>query len=90
MANRRNKKKFISYVAGDMIDAIYLKCIVDQGDTTKATALIGDIVDFADECRKRICHSNVGNHTEIKQYFAALDTYIQQNVDDFCKRFEEI
>ena len=70
MASRRNLKKDISYVIGDLFtECLIYKELVPGTDKDAADELIIELLKIDDEFTTRISHTEPGN---AKQYYRAL------------------
>ena len=70
MASRRNLKKDISYVIGDLFtECLIYKELVPGTDKNAADELIIELLKIDDEFTTRISHTEPGN---AKQYYRAL------------------
>ena len=70
MASRRNLKKDISYVIGDLFtECLIYKELVPGPDKNAADELIIELLKIDDEFTTRISHTEPGN---AKQYYRAL------------------
>lgn len=62
MANRRNLKKYVNYVAGEL----YKECLIKElyipnTDKEKAAKIMDEILDMQNEFISRISHTEPGN-----------------------------
>ncbi|MCD8044707.1 MAG: hypothetical protein LUH10_16865 [Tannerellaceae bacterium] len=90
MAKRRLLKRDISYVAGDLVtEVLVLAQLVPGVDQEKAEALVNRIADLHDEYIKR-AHQPAGkdNKKAVKEYYRALVTDLQQEIDTIEKEIE--
>lgn len=62
MANRRQLKKTVNYIAGELFTGCLVNCLYVPGtDKTKADELMGKILIMQDEFISRISHTEPGN-----------------------------
>jgi hypothetical protein len=71
MANKRDLKKDINYVLGDIIEAVYVwEYTNSDKDTTKSEAVIDEAIVTFDELIERVNDKNVENK---KAHFKAIN-----------------
>lgn len=70
MANRRQLKKTINYIAGELFTECMVNSLYVPGvDKAKADMLMGEILSMQDEFISRISHTEPGN---VKGYYKKL------------------
>lgn len=69
MANKRNLKKSISYVVGDLFQECLVLKIIKKADDAKVDEVLADILDLQNEFLARINHAAPGN---MKAYYRKL------------------
>ena len=85
MANKRNLKKGINYVASDL----FLECIVlkqiKKADETKADEILADILNLQNEFLARAGHPEPGN---VKGHYRKLYEDFGNEVDCIIRRMQ--
>ena len=85
MANKRNLKKAINYVASDL----FLECIVlkqiKKADATKADEILADILCLQDEFLARAGHPEPGC---VKKYYRKLNEDFGNEVSNIIRRMQ--
>lgn len=85
MANKRDLKKGISYVAGEL----FLECIVLRqmkgADSTKADEILADILYLQNEFLARAGHPEPGC---VKRYYRKLNEDFFAEVDNIIRRMQ--
>lgn len=81
MASRRELKKNVNYIAGEL----FMECLVNSlyvpgTDKAKADQLMGEVLEMQDEFISRISHTEPGNVKGFYKKFRA----------DFNKKVDEI
>ena len=67
MANRRNLKKQVNYIAGELFTECMINSLFVPGtDKTKADELLADILEMQQEFISRISHTQPG---QVKQFY---------------------
>ena len=70
MANRKDLKKSVGYIVGDLIMECMLRCECVPGtNTEKAEACIAELIDIDYEFTRRISHTQPG---EAKAFYRAF------------------
>ena len=81
MANRRQLKKSVNYIVGELFAECLMNSLYIPGtDKAKADALMGDILTVQDDFISRVSHTEPGN---VKQYYKKFR-------EDFNKKTDEI
>lgn len=81
MANRRQLKKRINYITGELFcECLVHSLYVPGADKEKADALMTDILNLQNDFISRVCHTEKGSE---KQFYRKLHA-------DFGKRVDEI
>ena len=85
MANKRNLKKAINYVASDL----FLECIVlkqiKKADATKADEILADILCLQNEFLARAGHPEPGC---VKKYYRKLNEDFGNEVSNIIRRMQ--
>ena len=85
MANKRNLKKGINYVASDL----FLECIVlkqiKKADETKADEILADILNLQNEFLARAGHPEPGC---VKKYYRKLNEDFGNEVGNLIRRMQ--
>jgi len=81
MASRRELKKNVNYIAGEL----FMECLVNSlyvpgTDKAKADKLMGEVLEMQDEFVSRISHTEPGN---VKGFYKKFR-------EDFNKKVDEI
>jgi len=75
MANKRNLKKDINYVLGDIIEAVYVwEYTNTQKDTVKSEEIIDEAITTFDELIEKVNAKNVENK---KAHFKAINADLE-------------
>ena len=69
MANKRNLKKSINYIAGDLFQECLVLKLIKKTDNAKVDEVLTDILNMQGEFLARVNHPDPGN---IKGYFRKL------------------
>ena len=69
MANKRNLKKGINYVVGDLFQECLVLKMIKKADDAKVDEVLTDILDLQNEFLARINHAAPGN---MKVYYRKL------------------
>lgn len=81
MANRRELKKNVNYIAGELFSECLVNSLYVPGtDKAKADALMGEVLSMQDEFISRISHTEPGN---VKGFYKKFR-------DDFNAKVDEI
>ena len=76
MANKRDLKKDINYVLGDIIEAVYIWELTNPGkDTQKSEAIINEAIDTFDDLITKVNLRDIDDH---KKHF----TSVKQELED--------
>ena len=85
MANKRNLKKAINYVASDL----FLECIVlkqiKKADAAKADEILADILCLQNEFLARVGHPDSGC---VKKYYRKLNEDFGNEVGNIIRRMQ--
>lgn len=88
MASRRNLKKDISYVIGDIFtECLVYKELVPGTDKDAAEKIIVDLLRIDNEFITRISHTEPGN---AKQYYRTLIKDFQANMGEVIDRLAKL
>jgi hypothetical protein len=75
MANKRDLKKDINYVLGDIIEAVYIWELTNAGkDTKESQKIIDDAITTFDEL---IVNVNANDVENAKQHFKGINTDLE-------------
>jgi hypothetical protein len=76
MANKRDLKKDINYVLGDIIEAVYVWELTNPDkDTKKSEKIIDDAIETFDVLIVKVNDRNVDNK---KQHFKAINAELEE------------
>lgn len=76
MANKRDLKKDINYVLGDIIEAVYVWELTNPGkDTKKSEKIIDDAIETFDVLIAKVNDRNVENK---KQHFKVINAELEE------------
>jgi hypothetical protein len=76
MANKRDLKKDINYVLGDIIEAVYVWELTNPNkDTKKSEKIIDDAIETFDVLITKVNDRNVENK---KQHFKAINAELEE------------
>lgn len=79
MANKRNLKKAINYIAGELFtECVVLKDFIPNTDKEKVTGVMTKVLAMQDEMLRRISHPEPGN---IKGFYKKLYQDLHTQVD---------
>lgn len=92
MANRRQLKKTISYIADEMLNELYTKALFSDKelDEEKIGALTGRILSQCDDFRRRISHSNGKEPKMVKEYYSALYQSWDKSIGEIWDEIEQL
>ena len=80
MANRRQLKKNVNYIAGELfMECLVMRNYVPGTDKQKADDLMSNILKIQDEFISRISHTEPGN---VKGFYHKFHTDFQTKVDE--------
>ena len=80
MASRKNLKKNINYIAGELFTECMVNSLYVPGtDKMKADALLSEILAMQDEFISRISHTEPGN---VKGFYKKFRTDFNAKVDE--------
>lgn len=83
MANKRNIKKSINYIAGELFAECLVQSLYVPGtDKEKADKLMGEILSFQDDYLRRVSHIEPGN---VKGFFKKLRADFNAKSEDFVE-----
>ncbi|WP_452223133.1 hypothetical protein [Lacinutrix chionoecetis] len=87
MANKRDLKKDINYVLGDIIEAVYVWEYTNTAkDTKKSQAIIDDAIEVFDDLIAKVNAKNVENNkAHYKSINAELETKGRELIDRINK-----
>ncbi|MDR2680937.1 MAG: hypothetical protein LBC47_09035 [Tannerella sp.] len=88
MAKRRDLKKMIDYLSGDLMLETLLCSLQPEADKDKLREIMNRIIDMNDEYRRRIQNpSGAADKRLIRQYYKRLNEDFDADVDSI---FEEL
>lgn len=92
MANRRQLKKTISYIAEEMLNELYMKVLYSEKepDSDKVGELTGRILTAAADFRSRISHSSGKEPKMVKAYYAALYADWDKSIGEIWDEIEKL
>lgn len=83
MANKRDIKKNINYIAGELFTECVVQSLYVPGtDKEKADKLMGEILNAHDDFLRRVSHVEPGN---VKGFFKKLRSDFNAKVDEFVE-----
>lgn len=83
MANKRNIKKNINYIAGELFTECLVQSLYVPGtDKEKADKLMGEILTCQDDFLRRISHIEPGN---VKGFFKKLREDFNAKTNEFVE-----
>lgn len=85
MANKRELKKSINYVVGDLFQECIILKMVKKSDNAKADEVLTDILNLQNEFLARANHPQPGN---VKGYFRKLYIDFGDSVDAIIKKMQ--
>ncbi len=88
MASRRNLKKDISYIIGDIFtECLIYKELVPGTDQEAADSLLVDLLRIDNEFITRISHTEPGN---AKKYYGALVKDFQDSISEILNKLTKL
>lgn len=88
MANKRNLKKAINYIAGELFtECVVLKDFVPGTDNEKVTSVMAKVLAMQDEMLSRISHPEPGN---IKGFYKKLYADLHAQVDSIADEISSL
>jgi len=88
MANKRDLKKDINYVLGDIIEAVYVWEYTNTNkDTKKSEAIIEDAITVFDELIAKVNAKNVENK---KAHFKSINSDLESKGRDLIERINKL
>lgn len=92
MAKRRNLKRDIGYIAGELFTEILVsKMLVPNIDHEKADELMGRVLDMQDKFIKRAARPDgKDNKKLVRQYYKKLEEDLQAEIDGIIGEIEEL
>ena len=85
MANKRDIKKSINYVLGDLFQECILLKIFKKADNAKVDEVLTDILNLQNEFLARANHPQPGN---VKAYFRKLYSDFGDSVEAIIKKMQ--
>ncbi|MCP3893776.1 MULTISPECIES: hypothetical protein [Bacteroides] len=87
MASRRELKKNVNYIAGELFSECLINSMFVPGtDKTKADKLMGQILTMQDEFLSRISHTEPGNVKGFyKKFRADFNASVNEIIDALAK-----
>ena len=88
MANKRDLKKDINYVLGDIIEAVYVWEYTNSSkDTKKSEAIIDDAIKVFDELIVKVNAKNVENK---KAHFKSINSDLESKGLELIERINKL
>lgn len=88
MANRRNLKKSINYIASELFtECMVNKLYIPNTDAQKADDLMGRILKMQDEFLSRVSHAEPGN---TKGFFKKLNADLQLEINSIIEEIGKL
>jgi len=88
MANKRDLKKDINYVLGDIIEAVYVwEYTNSDKDTKKSEAIIDDAINTFDDLIAKVNDRSVENK---KTHFKAINTELETKGLELIERINKL
>ena len=85
MANKRELKKSINYVVGDLFQECIILKMVKKSDNAKVDEVLTDILNLQNEFLARANHPQPGN---VKGYFRKLYIDFGDSVETIIKKMQ--
>lgn len=87
MAKRRELKKNVNYIAGELFTECLINCTFIPGtDQAKADELMGKILQMQDEFLSRISHTEPGNVKGFyKKFHADFNAKVNEIIEEIGK-----
>ena len=85
MANKRELKKSINYVVGDLFQECIILKMVKKSDNAKVDEVLTDILNLQNEFLARVNHAQPGN---VKGYFRKLYIDFGDSVETIIKKMQ--
>lgn len=92
MAKRRNLKRDIGYVAGELFTEVLVAKMLTPGiNHDKADELLGAILDMQDEFVQRASNpTGKDNPKLVREYYKKLEADLQQAIDDIVSKIQAL
>lgn len=91
MANKRNIKKDINSVLGNVLEECYSEMLNNPGVKEKEiNGIIDDAVDLADNLISRVNHSKVIPEKERKAHFKKISEELEEKAVDFIEKLNKL
>jgi len=88
MANKRDLKKDINYVLGDIIEAVYVWELSNPDkDTKKSEAIIDEAIDVFDELIEKVNDRSAENK---KTHFKSINQELEKKGRDLIKKINKL
>ncbi|WP_299890584.1 hypothetical protein [uncultured Lacinutrix sp.] len=88
MANKRDLKKDINYVLGDIIEAVYVWEYTNSSkDTKKSEAIIDDAIQVFDDLIAKVNDRKVENK---KSHFKAINSELETKGRELIERINKL
>ena len=85
MANKRDLKKSINYIAGDLFQECLVLKLIKKADSAKADEILTDILDLQNEFLARVTHPQPGC---IKGFYRKLYSDFGDGVDAIIAKMQ--
>lgn len=84
MASRRNLKKHVNYIAGELFAECLVNSLYVPGtDKAEADKLMGEVLELQHEFISRISHTEPGN---VKRFYSKFRTDFNKQVESIIDR----
>ncbi|HSH65587.1 MAG TPA: hypothetical protein VLB84_07275 [Bacteroidia bacterium] len=91
MANKRNIKKDINSVLGNVLEECYSEMLNNPGVKEKEiNSIIDDAVDLADNLISRVNHSKTIPAKEKKAHFKKINEELEEKAIDFIEKLNKL
>lgn len=88
MANKRDLKKDINYVLGDIIEAVYVWEYTNSSkDTKKSETIIDDAIEVFDDLIAQVNAKDVENK---KSHFKAINSQLETKGHELIERINKL
>jgi len=88
MANKRDLKKDINYVLGDIIEAVYVWEYTNSSkDTKKSEVIIDDVIEVFDDLIAKVNAKNVENK---KAHFKSINSVLETKGRELIERINKL
>lgn len=88
MASRKNLKKSVNYIAGELFtECLVISKFVPGADKQKADELMGEILNMQDEFISRISHTEPGN---VKGFYKKIHSDFNAKVNEIIDAMSKL